>query len=123
MGRDPLRHRSAGRPVELSWHLHFQGFVRTLLVELLPKPVEFLLLRSQAAARRNDRLLLQSAVHPLAYPILLRFLGSIPCLIRQDRQLEIDSKLEEPHRQLREPRQGVGCERHAFVGPDAIGQP
>lgn len=97
--------------------------MRTLLVELLRKPVEFLLLRSQAAARRDGRLLLQRAVHPLAYPILLRLPGSFPGLIRQDRQLGIDSKLDEPHRQLREPCQGVGCERYAFVGSDAIGQP
>ena len=46
IGLDPLRHRSAGRPVDLPGPPHPQRFVRALLIEFLPKPIELALLPS-----------------------------------------------------------------------------
>src|SRR3990170_2317260 len=60
--------------------------MRSHLVELLPKPIELTLLRSQAAPRRDGGFLLERSVHPLVHPILLR-------LPRLD-QLGIDPQLD-----------------------------
>jgi hypothetical protein len=37
-------------------------------------------------------------------PFCCGFPGSIPGLVRQDRQLRVNAQLDEPYRQLRQPR-------------------
>ena len=89
--------------------------MRALPIELLPEPIELALLPSQTAGGRDGGLLLERAVHPLVDAILLW----LPRL----NELGVDPQLDEPYRQLREPRQGVGCKRYAVIRPDAVGQP
>jgi hypothetical protein len=80
--------------------------VRTLLVELLPKPIELPLLGSQATGRRDGGFLLEGTVHALVHPVLVRL-----AWLDQFRE---NAQLENPHRQLLQTRQGVGGKRHPY---------
>ncbi len=114
IGLDLHRHGSAGCLVDLHRPFHPDRFVWTHLIEFFPKLIEFLLLGSQTASRRDGGVLLQRPVHSLMHSILLRLPGFD--------QLGVDTQLDEPHRQLRQPCQGIRCERHPIICSNAIGQ-
>src|SRR5579884_632958 len=82
-----------GRSVNLSWILHLQSFMRTLVVKLFDKSVEPSLLLQKVSARRSGRFLLEGEVHPFMTPVLLRmpWLYSFYCY----------AKPEPPYRKLR----------------------
>ena len=53
-------------------------------------------------------------MHPLVDAVLLRFSWLD--------QLGVDSQLDEPHRQLRQPCESIGSKRCTVIGSNAIGQ-
>ena len=112
---DLFRHRPAGSLVHLGRPLRLQRLVGAQLIELLPESIELVSVCSHVAGRRDGGFLLQCAMHPLVHPILLRLPGFD--------QLRVDPHLDEPHRQLRQPRQRSRCGRHAIIRSNAIEQP
>ena len=61
--------------VDGTGRLLIQGFVRTVVVVLMTKPIEADLLRLEIAAGGTRRLRLEGAVHALMAPVLLRGRG------------------------------------------------
>jgi hypothetical protein len=114
MGFDLLRHFPARWLVDHPTRpLHPKCLLRAILIEFIPKLIELALLSSQTTPRRDRCFLLQRAMHTLVHTILLRFPGI--------NQLRVDPKLDEPHRGLRQPRQGVRDKRDSVVRPYALG--
>ena len=83
--------------------LLIQGFVRTLVVVLVTKPIEADLLRLQIPAGRTRGLRLERPVHALMAPVLLRGRG-------RD-QLREDPEPNPPDRQRGQPAERGGRER------------
>lgn len=84
-----------------------------LLVELFSELIKLLLLQLHIASRRVRGLLFQGAMHPLMDPILLR--------LSWFNELRVDPQHYEPHRQPREPSQGVGGKGGPVVGANPPG--
>ena len=77
-GRERLWERPGRGLVDGTGRLLIQGFVRTVVVVLMTKPIEADLLRLEIAAGGTRRLRLEGAVHALMAPVLLRGRGDVP---------------------------------------------
>lgn len=120
MGRIVIRldapwHPPVGRMVDLARPFHAYRFMRSHLIEIFSKTIKLSLLRPQTARRWDRCFLLQRAVHPLVYAILLG--------LARLYQFRIDAKLDEPHRQLGKTCESVRGERCAVVHSNTIGKP
>jgi len=82
--------------------------VRAIDIELCAKAVERVLLRSQCRGRRVGSVVLERAVHALMAPVLL-------WLARID-PFTGNSKLDQPHGQLRQTANCRRCKRRPIVG-------
>src|SRR5438034_8262039 len=81
--------------VHLGRALHLECLVRTLVVEFLYEGVEALLLLQQVRSGRARCLTLESPVHPLVLPVVLR--------VRRADALEHDAKPEPVDRERAQP--------------------
>jgi len=109
VGHWPRRWGIAG-----SGSLLVQGFVGTLVVELVAEGVEPALLGTQAASRRPCGLGLEGAMHAFMSSVLLRLAGL-------DKLWE-HAEADPPRGERREASQGVGGEGNAVVGADPDGE-
>lgn len=95
-------------------HLLAQSLMRTIMIELVPEPVEPRLLRRRVPRRRTRRLRLQCRMHPLVPSVLLRMPGRDP--------LQPDAKLQPVHRERAQTPRAERCERGAVVAAHRMRQ-
>jgi hypothetical protein len=84
--------------------------MRPHVVEFFDEPIETDLLTSEGRSRRSRRFPLQSLVHSLVTPVLLRPPGLD--------QLGEDAQANPPDRESTQPADGGGSERCSIVGAD-----
>lgn len=70
--KDLPRHRARGGSIDGSRRLLVEGLVGTLVVELIPEPVEATLLSGHTSGRRPSRIGFEGPVHAFVPAILLR---------------------------------------------------
>jgi hypothetical protein len=89
--------------------------VRPLVIVAGNEVIELGLLSEEVFGGRSGGLQLQSEVHALVTAVLLR--------VAWLDALELDAESQPPHRQTRQPIEGVGAgEGHAVVGTDGARQ-
>jgi hypothetical protein len=96
------------------WGMHVECLVRPLMIERCTEVGELSLLGTKISPRRSDSVGFQRAMQALMTAILVRF--------ARCNELRQDTQAHPPCRQLGQPGEGVGGERHTVVGADALWQ-
>ena len=104
-----------GRDIDVPRRSLPQCLVRPVSIKLAPHAIKPPLLGLARGRGCQRRLLLQRQVKPLVAPVLLRVPRIDP--------IQVNSQLQPPHRQLREPARARRRERRSVVGAQRAGQP
>ncbi len=107
-------HLAWGRRVAGGRSLLIEGFVRTLVIELITEGIELALLCGQAARGRPGGFGFEGTVHALMASVLLGLAGLD--------ELREDAKTNPPCRERRETGERVGGEGNAVVSADPDGE-